>query len=118
MSIAVTPITPAVGAEISNVDLRRLSDAGFAQIEQAWNRHSVLLFRGQKLSDADLLDFSRRLGDLDPPPNQQHGRQSPAGYPDIYVVPTVLDDKGPPIVRPGSGGAAFAPARALAGGRP
>jgi len=70
MSIAVTPITPAVGAEISNVDLRSLSDAGFAQIEQAWNRHSVLLFRGQKLSDDDLLDISRRLGELDPPPNQ------------------------------------------------
>jgi len=107
MSIAVTPITPAVGAEISNVDLRSLSDAGFAQIEQAWNRHSVLLFRGQKLSDDDLLDFSRRLGELDPPPNQEHGRQSPAGYPDIYVVSNVLDDKGAPIGALGSGEAVW-----------
>ena len=61
MPIAVTPITPAVGAEISNVDLRSLNDAGFAQIEQAWNRHSVLLFRGQKLSDDDLLAFQPPL---------------------------------------------------------
>ena len=45
MPIAVTPITSVVGAEISNVDLRKLGDAEFAPIEQAWNRHSVLLFR-------------------------------------------------------------------------
>src|SRR5712671_1217557 len=107
MSIAVTPITPAVGAEISNVDLRRLSDADFAQIEQAWNRHSVLLFRGQKLSDDDLLDFSRRFGELDPPPNQEHGRQSPPGYPDVYVVSNVLDDKGAPIGALGAGEAVW-----------
>src|SRR5712671_4322936 len=107
MSIAVTPITPAVGAEISNVDLRRLSDADFAQIEQAWNRHSVLLFRGQKLSDDDLLDFSRRFGELDPPPNQEHGRQSPPGYPDVYVVSNVLDEKGDPIGALGAGEAVW-----------
>ena len=50
MSVTVTPLTPAVGAEIGNVDLVSLSDADFAQIEQAWHRYCVLLFRGQKLS--------------------------------------------------------------------
>src|SRR5262252_9408034 len=103
MSIAVTPISSVVGAEISNVDLRRLSDVDFGQIEQAWNRHSVLLFRGQRLTDDDLLAFSRRFGALDPPPNQEHGRQSPPGYPDVYVVSNVLDEKGAPIGALGSG---------------
>ena len=107
MSVKVTPISPAVGAEIGNVDLRRLNDADFAQIEQAWNRHSVLLFRGQQLSDDDLLAFSRRLGALDPPPNQEHGRQSPPGYPDIYVVSNVLDDQGAPIGALGAGEAVW-----------
>jgi taurine dioxygenase len=107
MSVTVTPISPAVGAEIGNVDLRRLSDADFAPIEQAWNRHSVLLFRGQQLSDDDVLAFSRRLGALDPPPNQEHGRQSPPGYPDIYVVSNVLDDKGAPIGALGAGEAVW-----------
>ncbi len=41
MSLTVKPVTPAVGAEISGVDLARVSDAEFAQIEQAWNRHSA-----------------------------------------------------------------------------
>jgi taurine dioxygenase len=107
MTLAVKPITSAIGAEVSNVDLRALSEADFGQVEQAWNRHSVLLFRGQTLSDDDLLAFSRRLGELDPPPNQEHGRQSPPGYPEVYVVSNVLDDKGAPIGALGSGEAVW-----------
>jgi alpha-ketoglutarate-dependent taurine dioxygenase len=36
MSLTIKPVTPAVGAEISGVDLARLSDAEYAQIEPAW----------------------------------------------------------------------------------
>jgi taurine dioxygenase len=49
------------------------------------------------------LRFSRRLGELDPPPNQERGRLSPPGYPDIYVVSNVLDEKGDPIGALGAG---------------
>src|SRR5205807_6585852 len=107
MSVTVTPLSPAVGAEVSGVALASLSDAEFAEIEQAWHRYSVLLVRGQKLSDDDLLAFSRQLGELDPPPNQEHGRQSPPGYPDIYVVSNVLDEKGQPIGALGAGEAVW-----------
>ena len=47
MSVTVTPLTPAVGAEVGNVDLTALSAAEFAQIEAAWHRYSVVLIRGQ-----------------------------------------------------------------------
>ena len=67
----------------------------------------MLLVRGQTLSDDDLIAFSRRLGELDPPPNQEHGRQSPPGYPDIYVVSNVLDEKGQPIGALGAGEAVW-----------
>ena len=107
MPMTLTPLTPAVGVEVGNADLTALSAAEFAQIEAAWQRHSVLLFRGQKLSDDDLLAFSRRFGDLDPPPNQERGRQSPPGYPDIYVVSNVLDDKGQPVGALGAGEAVW-----------
>ena len=103
MPLTIRPVTDAVGAEISGVNLAQLNDAEFSQIEQAWNRHSALLFRDQKLTDDDLLAFSRRFGELDPPPVQEHGRQSPEGYPDIYVVSNVLDDKGAPIGALGAG---------------
>ena len=107
MPVTVTPLTPAVGAEISGVDLAHLSDQEFAQIEQAWHRHSALLCRGQRLTDDDLLAFSRLFGELDPPPNQEHGKQSPSGYPDIYVVSNVLDAKGDPIGALGAGEAVW-----------
>jgi len=107
MSMTIRPLIPAVGAEIGNIDLAALAAADFAQIETAWHRHSVLLFRSQKLSDDDLLAFSRRFGELDPPPNQERGRQSPPGYPDIYVVSNVLDDKGQPIGALGAGEAVW-----------
>ena len=80
MPLTIRPVTDAVGAEISGVNLAQLNDAEFSQIEQAWNRHSALLFRDQKLTDDHLLAFSRRFGELDPPPVQEHGRQSPEGY--------------------------------------
>ena len=107
MSVTITPLTPAVGAEVGNVDLRALRAGDFGQIEAAWHRYSVLLFRGQKLTDDDLLAFSRRFGELDPPPNQERGRQSPPGYPDVYVVSNVLDDKGEPIGALGAGEAVW-----------
>src|SRR5436309_11535526 len=107
MPVTIKPVTPAVGAEISGVNLAQLSDREFSQIEQAWNRYSALLFRDQKLTDDDLLAFSRRFGELDPPPNQEHGRQSPPGYPDVYVVSNVLDEKGDPIGALGAGEAVW-----------
>ena len=48
-------------AEIVGLDCSRpLDDATFATIRQAWFDHAMLLFRGQALSDDDLLAFSRR----------------------------------------------------------
>src|SRR5581483_10881112 len=81
MALSISPLTAAVGAEVTGVDLAQMDEAAFAAIEQAWHRHSALLFRGQRLGDDDLLRFSRRFGELDPPPVNEHGRQSPPGYP-------------------------------------
>jgi taurine dioxygenase len=101
-SIKILPSGKPVGAEIQEVDLRRISDADFAAIHRAWNDHSVLLFRGQKLTDEDLIAFSKRFGDLDWAPVQETGRRFVEGYPEIYVVSNVMVD-GEPI---GSLGAA------------
>jgi taurine dioxygenase len=97
----------SVGAEVRGVDLARVTPAEVEAIKQAWYRHDVLVFRNQKLTDDHLLSFSRHFGTLDPPPNQGAGRKSPPGYPDIYVVSNVLDDKGEPIGALGDGEAAW-----------
>ncbi|MPZ42769.1 MAG: hypothetical protein GEV05_05045 [Betaproteobacteria bacterium] len=63
--IEVRPLDAALGAEVRCGDLRQASDAQFAQIRQAWLDHLVLVFRGQSLSDEDLIALGRRFGDLD-----------------------------------------------------
>lgn len=95
--------TGSVGAQVQGVDLASASAAQIDAIKRAWYRHDVLVFRHQKLTDDDLLAFSRHFGELDPPPNQGAGRKSPPGYPDVYVVSNVLDDKGEPIGALGDG---------------
>jgi len=89
------------------MDLADISNAEFEQITGAWHQYSALLFRGQRLSDDDLLSFSRRFGELDPPPIQEHGRLSPPGYPEIYVVSNVVDEKGQPLGALGAGEAVW-----------
>src|SRR5689334_98997 len=100
---SVRPVNPAVGAEISGVDVSRLSDSDFATIERAWQAHSALLIRGQRLTDDDLLAFSRRFGELDPPPVNENGKTFVEGYPEIYVVSNVIGADGVPIGSLGAG---------------
>ena len=60
--VKVEKLAPALGAEVSGVDLRSRCPAMvlFAEIRAAWLEHLVLRFRGQKLSDPQLLAFSSR----------------------------------------------------------
>ena len=99
--------TGTIGAEVRGVDLAAVTGAQVAAIKKAWYRHDVLIFRNQEMTDDDLLSFSRHFGTLDPTPNQGTGRKSPPGYPDVYVVSNVLDDKGEPIGGLGDGEAAW-----------
>ena len=99
--------TGTVGAEMRSIDLASLNEAQIGAIKSAWYRYDVLIFRSQQLTDDDLLTFSRHFGALDSPPNQGAGRKSPAGYPEIYVISNVLDDKGEPIGALGDGEASW-----------
>lgn len=63
--LLATPLGGALGADIEGADLAALDDAGFADIERAWAAHSVLRFRGQGISDVQLMQFGRRFGELD-----------------------------------------------------
>ena len=68
-AFALRPFAPAIGAEITGLDLSRpLDDATFARIKDAWHRHLVLVFRDQRLSDPALERFSARFGPLDRKP--------------------------------------------------
>lgn len=104
----VQRLTSEFGAAVTGVHLGKLDDAGFAAIRQVWHAHRGLIaFPKAQLSDEDLLAFSRRIGQLDLPPNQERGRQSADGYPEIYVVSNVKDDSGQPIGALGDGEAVW-----------
>ncbi|MBI3516059.1 MAG: TauD/TfdA family dioxygenase, partial [Proteobacteria bacterium] len=107
LEVRVTRVSAALGAEVSGVDLRRVDDALFALIHRAWVDHQVLLFRGQSLSDDDLIAFSRRFGALDQAPIQENGRRFVEGHPEIYVVSNVLGADGQPIGSLGAGEATW-----------
>ena len=63
--IKVRLLSEACGAEISGVDLSKpLSEAEVAAIKDAWGKHLVLVFRGQKVSQEDQLRFAAYFGDL------------------------------------------------------
>lgn len=65
MQIALRPLNSRFGAEVAGIDLSRPLDAEtFEQIEQAFDRHSLLLFRGQTMSEEDHVALSRRFGTL------------------------------------------------------
>src|SRR5262249_61435850 len=87
--IEVTPTGRALGAEVTGLDLRSLDEAAFERLMRAWHEHSVVLMRGQSLSDQDLIAFSRRIGDLDWAPIQENGRRFVEGLPEIYIVSNV-----------------------------
>jgi taurine dioxygenase len=65
MDIQVTPLSPACGAEIKGIDLTRpLSKEAVQTIQNAWDKHLVLVFRGQQVSQDDQLRFASYFGDL------------------------------------------------------
>ena len=59
------PLHPLLGVEIVGVDVKQLADDVFARIVDAFEEHSVLLFRGQSLDDEAQIAFSRRFGPLE-----------------------------------------------------
>jgi taurine dioxygenase len=73
-----------------------LSREEFDVIRKAWLTYIVLLFKEQQLSDADLVQFSRRFGVLDVAPMSDIGISSVPNFPEIFVLSNVVE-KGRPI---------------------
>jgi len=106
MLVKIIPTGASLGAEISGLDLRSISNGDFDRIHRSWVENLVLLFRGQTLSDDDLIAFSRRFGALDWAPVQETGRRFVDGHPEIYVVSNVIEN-GEPIGSLGAGEAVW-----------
>ncbi|NKB20901.1 MAG: TauD/TfdA family dioxygenase [Alphaproteobacteria bacterium] len=66
MSIAVTPLSDALGAAITGVDLSQDVDAEtVAAIKQAWLDNVIIVFPGQDIIDDEQEKFCRNFGELE-----------------------------------------------------
>jgi alpha-ketoglutarate-dependent 2,4-dichlorophenoxyacetate dioxygenase len=65
MSLTTRALHPRFGVEVVGVDVTRVDEATFAGVVAAFEEHSVLLFRGQSLTDEAQVAFSRRFGPLE-----------------------------------------------------
>ncbi len=91
-SLEIVPLTEALGAEVSGVDLSAALDADvLASIRSAWHDHSVLRLRGQQLDDAQLVRLTRAFGELEIPPPLAPGVPYIADHPEVMVISNVVE---------------------------
>jgi taurine dioxygenase len=93
-SIKVEPLTCAIGAELSNVELGAASrDADLvAEIRQLLLKHRVLFFRDQEITRAEHVAFARHFGELEDHPVLGSDPEHP-GLVRIYKSPEQPNDR-------------------------
>jgi taurine dioxygenase len=107
MTMTVRNLDGALGAEISGIDLASPVEAcDVAIIEAVWRERLVVVFHGQTLSDPDLIAFSSRFGDLDPPGPNPYGAPFLKAHPELNVISNVVEN-GKPIGNLGDGEAVW-----------
>ena len=92
-SLALRPLTPKLGAAISDVKLAdNMSDDVFRAIYQAFVRYQVLLFPPQDVPPARQVSFARRFGEVQIHVMKQYHAD---GFPELYRLSN-LDENGNP----------------------
>ena len=93
-SIKVEPLTCAIGAELSHVNLGAASrDAGLAaEIRALLLKHRVLFFRDQDMTRAEHVAFARQFGELEDHPVAGSDPEHP-GLVRIYKSPDQPNDR-------------------------
>ncbi len=89
MTMTIEPLTPAIGAIVSGVDLAQpLTDEAFATLAEALLDRQVLFLRDQVLTEVQHRDFAARLGPLHIHPIYPRS----ADVPEIMLLDTALND--------------------------
>jgi len=85
-----TPVSPALGIEVEDVDLARaLDNAAFERIRQAWYEGLILLFRNQALDEKQQADFAARFGELGKVLNKHGGSGS---HPGVMYISNIVEN--------------------------
>jgi taurine dioxygenase len=89
------PLTKHIGCEVKDVDLRKpLTASSAAAIYKAWLDHAVLLFRGQDLSQEDLIRVTGIFGEFAELGRPKH--TLPSGFskilPNIMLISNIREN--------------------------
>jgi len=104
----IKALSTHIAADTEDIDLTQdLSPSIISTIRNAWDQYLVLRFRGQKISDDDLLRFSGYFGELDPPGPNPYGVTFLPKYPEINVISNLKSTKGIPLGNLGDGEAVW-----------
>jgi len=93
-SFDIQPFDAPLGAEIIGLDLTQpLNDTDFARVHRAHLDHGLLVFRDQRITPQQQIDFSRRFGPL-----QIHVLKQflLANHPEIFIISNIKEN-GQPI---------------------
>jgi taurine dioxygenase len=94
MALQIRPLQDSFGAEVIGVDISgHCPDEQIAAVKQLWAEHKLLLFRDQFPSEAELVNFSRRLGPLEIHVRKEY--LSPDNPEILYI--SNIKDNGRPI---------------------
>jgi taurine dioxygenase len=95
MTMSVEPLSPALGAEIKGVDLRRpLDDATIKAVNAAFDEHVVVVFRDQELSEADQLRAAGYFGKVHIRRRPANGRTPGGDYDTPFMMVTNIVENG------------------------
>ena len=90
MSLQITRVAGALGAEVRGVDLSKpMPHALKAELRRAWLEHCVLFFRDQPLSPDQFMAFARAWGE----PIEYPFVKGIEGFPQIIEVKKLEHEK-------------------------
>ena len=93
MPITVTPLSPALGAEIGNADIATgIGEEDFRDILHAWHRYALVVLPGQSITEEQQMAFGARFGALAPWSQFADHHQDESKNPYIMLVSNLKEN--------------------------
>ncbi len=100
MSIRIRPLGPCIGAEVDGIDLREpLTPAQAEEIHHGMDRHAVLVFHGQSLTNEQHMAFTLALGPLETSQKNAMRKRADFRLPEAFNDVSNLDGNNQPYAR-------------------
>ena len=100
MTISIRQVGPCFAGEVEGIDMRRpLTKEEVAAIHAGMDRYAVLVFREQKIDDAQQLAFTRSLGEIEHAIGTSLRAASETRLPTTFADVSNLDKSGEKLAR-------------------